>query len=148
VFQHQVDIVSLLHVPIQHATNKVNTLWADCERHSKVSIHDLIDAVERILLVDDGVEQDAQCPDILFLPTIRFTSKNLGSRIICSSRQKAPPFHISALLLLTNGAHENVKRAALDVRSASEVDQLDVTLSVQNDVFVLNITMDHECLRM
>jgi len=33
-------------------------------------VHDLVDGVERVLLVDDGVEQDAESPDVLFLAAI------------------------------------------------------------------------------
>ena len=43
----------------------------------------------------------------------------------------------------TDRADENIKRPTLDVRCAAEVDQLDVAFSIQNDVFVLDVSVDH-----
>jgi hypothetical protein len=45
-------------------------------------IHDFVNAVKGVLFVDDGVEQDTECPDILFFTPIGFTGKNLGSSIV------------------------------------------------------------------
>jgi hypothetical protein len=33
-------------------------------------VHDLVDAVEGVLLVDDGVEQNAQRPDVLLFTAV------------------------------------------------------------------------------
>ena len=50
-------------------------------------IHDLVDTVEGILLVDEGVKEDAQGPDILFLAAIGFSLEDFGGCVICSSGQ-------------------------------------------------------------
>lgn len=53
--QDLVDVVPVLDVPVEHAADEVDAFVADGERHPQISIHDLIDAVEWVLLVDDGV---------------------------------------------------------------------------------------------
>jgi hypothetical protein len=45
-------------------------------------IQDLVDVVERVFFVDDGVEKNSESPDILLLPSIRFSLKDLGSGVI------------------------------------------------------------------
>lgn len=45
-------------------------------------VEDLVDIVERIFFVDDGVEEDTQSPDILFLATVGFTLEDFGGGII------------------------------------------------------------------
>ena len=58
------------NVPVQHGANQVNAIFAHYIRNPKVSVHDLIDTVERVLLVDYGIEEDSKCPDILFLTAV------------------------------------------------------------------------------
>jgi hypothetical protein len=81
--EHLCDVVPLLDVPVQHAADEIDALGADGEGHPEVAVHDLIDAVERVLLVDDGVQQDAQCPDILFLATVRLARQDFRSCVVC-----------------------------------------------------------------
>lgn len=45
-------------------------------------VHDLVDGVEGVLFVNDGVEQDAESPDILLFTAIGFASKNFRSSVI------------------------------------------------------------------
>jgi hypothetical protein len=45
-------------------------------------VQNLVDVVERVFFVDNGVEKNSESPDILLLPSIRFSLKDLGSRII------------------------------------------------------------------
>ena len=46
-------------------------------------IKDLVNAVKRVLFVDECVEEDPKRPHILFLATIGFALQDLGSGIIC-----------------------------------------------------------------
>lgn len=82
VLQNLGDIVSLFDVAIQHATDEVDTLITDRVRHTQVAIHDLIDAVERVFLVDDGVEQDAESPYVLLFAIIRFAGKDFRCGVV------------------------------------------------------------------
>lgn len=43
--------------------------------------------------------------------------------------------------LLTNSANEDIKRSTLDIRSTAKIHQLDPSLSVQDDILVLDIPM-------
>lgn len=80
--EHLVDVVPLGHVPIKHAANKVDAFFAHDERDAQIAIHNLVDTVKGVLLVDDGVEEDTQGPYVLLSTTIRFASQDLGRSII------------------------------------------------------------------
>jgi hypothetical protein len=45
-------------------------------------IHDLVDGVEWVLLVDDGVEQDTEGPDILLFAAVRQAAEDFGGGVI------------------------------------------------------------------
>jgi hypothetical protein len=45
-------------------------------------VHNLVDAVERIFLVDDSIEKNAKSPNILLFATIGVTSENFRSRVV------------------------------------------------------------------
>lgn len=77
-----IDVVPLRNVTVEHAANEVDALFAEDEGDAQVAIHNLVDAVEGVLLVDDGVEEDAQGPDVLLLTTVRFASQDLGGGVI------------------------------------------------------------------
>lgn len=49
------DVVSLAHLAVEHATDQVDALLAHDVRDAEVAVHDLVDAVEGVLLVYDGV---------------------------------------------------------------------------------------------
>lgn len=76
------DVVSLAHFAVEHASDQVDAFFAHDVGDAKVAVHDFIDAVEGILLVDDSVEKDAECPDVLLLPTIRLAGEDFGSCVI------------------------------------------------------------------
>jgi 5-methylcytosine-specific restriction endonuclease McrBC regulatory subunit McrC len=86
VLQDLVDIVALLDITIQHVPDQVDTIVTDGIRHTQVAVHDLVYAVEGVLLVDDGVQQDTQRPDILFLATVGFPGQDLGGGVVCDSK--------------------------------------------------------------
>lgn len=45
-------------------------------------VKDLIDIVERVLFVDDSVEQDAKGPDILLLAAVRFSLQDFWRSVV------------------------------------------------------------------
>lgn len=77
------DIDTAANVPIQHGAHEIDAVVAQDVRDAQVPIHNLVNAVKGILLVDDGIEEDTEGPDILFLATVWLASKHLGSCIIC-----------------------------------------------------------------
>lgn len=56
MLQHVPNTYSSLHIAIQHPSNKIDAVIAHHIRHSQVVIHDFIDTVERVLLVDDRIQ--------------------------------------------------------------------------------------------
>jgi hypothetical protein len=82
MLQHGLDPNPPLDVAIQHFANQINAVLAENVRHPKVVVHDLVDAIEGILLVDDGVEEDAQSPDVLFFAAIGEAAEDFGGGVI------------------------------------------------------------------
>lgn len=68
--EHLCDIESLRHVAIEHISDEVDAVIADCVRHPQIAVHDLVNTVEWIFLVDDGVQKDTQRPNVLFLAVV------------------------------------------------------------------------------
>lgn len=50
--------------------------------NAELTIHDLIDAIEGIFLVDKRIQEDSQRPHVLFFATVRLPLKNFRSGII------------------------------------------------------------------
>ena len=83
MLQHLGDGDAPLDIAIEHQPNQVKILFRHDVRYSQVVVHDLVDGVEGILFIDDCVEEDAECPDVLLLATIRQTTENFGRGVIC-----------------------------------------------------------------
>lgn len=45
-------------------------------------IEDFVDAVEGVFLVDEGVEEDAEGPDVLLLAAVGFALQDFGRCVI------------------------------------------------------------------
>lgn len=82
MIQNLTDVVPLRDVAIEHATNEIDAIVAQNERDAQVAIHDFINAVERVLLVDYGVQEDTQSPHVLLSATVRLPSQNLGRGVV------------------------------------------------------------------
>ena len=80
--QHLFDIEALLDVPVQHAPDEVDALVTNGVRDAQVAVHDLVDAVEWVLLVDDGVEENAQRPYVLFLAAVRLATEDFWGGVV------------------------------------------------------------------
>jgi 5-methylcytosine-specific restriction endonuclease McrBC regulatory subunit McrC len=80
--QNLININPLVHIAIQHLADQINALVANRVRHAQVAVHDLVDAVEGVLLVDDGVQQDAQGPDVLLFAAVGLTCEDFGGGVI------------------------------------------------------------------
>jgi hypothetical protein len=51
-------------------------------------VHDLVYAVERILFVDDGIEQNAEGPNILLFPTVGSAGEYFWGSVVCGELAK------------------------------------------------------------
>lgn len=78
------NIVSLFHVAVQHAADEVNALIAHGEGHAEVAVHDFVNAVKGILLVDDCVQENAEGPDILLLAAIWLSCEDFWCGVVCN----------------------------------------------------------------
>lgn len=74
---------SLLHVAVQHRPDQFNAPRTHLIRYSQIAIHNLVNAIEGIFLVDDGVEEDTKGPDVLFFAVIGLCCKDFGCCVIC-----------------------------------------------------------------
>ena len=71
-----------LDIAIEHQPNQVKILLRHDVWYSQVVVHDLIDAIEGILLVHDGVEEDTEGPDVLFFAAVCLTGKHFWGSVI------------------------------------------------------------------
>src|SRR5215470_9847336 len=62
MFQHLTNRDSLIDIAVEHQPYKIDAGFTHDVRYAQVVIHDLVDAVEGIFLVEDSVEQDSQSP--------------------------------------------------------------------------------------
>jgi hypothetical protein len=82
MLENLVDVVSLRQIPVKHLADKVDALVADRVRYPQVAIHDLVDAVEGILLVYNSIEENAEGPHILLLASVWLSGKNFGGCVV------------------------------------------------------------------
>jgi hypothetical protein len=72
VFKHFSDCKSVINVTVEHRADKVDAVFREGkEGDSEGVVEDLVNIVEWVLLIDNGIEEDTQGPDVLFLATIR-----------------------------------------------------------------------------
>lgn len=83
MLQDLLDSIPLRDITIEHLADQVDTLIADNVGNTQVAIHNLVNAVERVLLVDDGVEEDTESPDVLLLATVGLAGEDFGGGVIC-----------------------------------------------------------------
>jgi len=85
MLQHAANRDPLLDIAIEHQPDQINTLLAHDPGDAQVVVHNFVNAIKGIFLVDDGVEQDTEGPDVLFLTTVRFAGEDLGSCVVCGA---------------------------------------------------------------
>lgn len=53
------DVNSLVDFAVEHAANEVDGVFAHDVRDSEVAVHDFVNAVEWVFLVDNGVHENS-----------------------------------------------------------------------------------------
>lgn len=129
MLQHLTDCNSLLNIAVQHQSDQIDALLAHDPRNAQIVVHDLIYGVERVLFVDDGVQQDTESPHILLFATVRATGKNLWRGIVCGMLVLVRVLFCRRSRL-TDSAYKDVKRPTLDICRTSKIDQLDVAVAI------------------
>lgn len=74
MFHHGLDRNPTVNIAIQHCANEVNAVFTHEIWNPEIAIHNFIDTVEWILLIDDGIEKDTEGPNILLFATVGFPS--------------------------------------------------------------------------
>jgi hypothetical protein len=92
MLQHLADRDPFLDIAIEHQPDQIDALLAHNPWHAQIVVHDLVNAIERVFLVDDGVQQDTERPNILLFATIRPACEDFGCSVVCC---------VSALLYMT-----------------------------------------------
>ena len=85
MIQDVLDADAALDVAIEHLTDQVDAVLAHDVRDAQVVVHDLVDAVERVLLVDDGIQQDTERPDVLLFTSVGQAPKDFWCCVVCAS---------------------------------------------------------------
>jgi hypothetical protein len=74
-----------INISIEHLADQIYaTFGKRQEGYSKWVIQNFVDIIERILFVDDSVEQNAKSPHVLFFAPVCFALKDLGCGVVCS----------------------------------------------------------------
>lgn len=74
---------SIVNITVEHPADKVDAVLGEWKKgDSKGVVENFVDVVEWILLIDDGIEQNAQSPDVLLFAAVRFALKDFRCRII------------------------------------------------------------------
>jgi hypothetical protein len=77
------DGQSIVDVSVKHLSDQVDAvLRKRKERHAEGMVKDLVDVIERVLFVNDGVKQDSEGPNILFFTAVGFTLENFRCSIV------------------------------------------------------------------
>ena len=73
----------LIDISIQHGLDQLNARLAHDPRYPQLMVHDLVDAVEGVFFVDEGVEEDAEGPDVLLFAAVGFALEDFGGGVVC-----------------------------------------------------------------
>lgn len=95
----------------------------------QLSCKDLVNVIERILLVDKRVKQNTKCPNILRRSVVFLALQHLGRSVV---KRPAEGIILSALA---------------KIGGAAKVDQLHGAVLVQNHILILDVAM-HNLVNM
>lgn len=73
MFHNLTNCKTLIDIPVQHRLDQVDARFTHDPRDSELVVHYFINAVEGVLLIDEGVKQDPERPDILFFAAVGFS---------------------------------------------------------------------------
>ena len=141
--------ISLVDIPVKHGLDEVDRWFAHDPRDAELEVHDLINTVEGVFFVYQSVQQYAESPNILLFTAVGFALQNFGRRIVYDVQSLlVDSFQLERVSNFTNCPHEDIKRAILDVSCATKINELDIIFAIQNDIFIFDIPMYHQGLRM
>lgn len=73
----------VINIAIEHRADKINAIFREGEEGDPEGVvENLVNIIERVLLVDDRVEEDTQGPDVLFFAAVRSALEDFGRSVI------------------------------------------------------------------
>ena len=76
--------VTIIDITIEHFPNQIDAFLRERqEGNAQRVVQDLVDVVEWVLFVHNGVEEDPQSPDVLFFAAVGLTLEDFRGRIVC-----------------------------------------------------------------
>lgn len=83
MLHHLRDSQPLVDITVQHPPDQIDAVLGERDkRDPERVVEDLVDVVERVLLVDYRVQQDPKRPHILLLASVRFALENFRRSVI------------------------------------------------------------------
>jgi hypothetical protein len=77
------DRQAVVNIPIKHLPDQINAFLRERQEwYPERMVQDLIDVVEWVLFVDDGVEKDTERPNILLLASVRLALQYFRGGIV------------------------------------------------------------------
>lgn len=83
MFEHLSNGEPVVDIAVQHLADQVDAFFRERqEGYAQRVVEDFVDVVERVLLVDDGIQQNPQSPDILLLAAVGFALQDFGGGVV------------------------------------------------------------------
>ena len=80
------DGQAAIDIAIEHGLDEIDAGLAHDPGDAEFVVHDLVDAVKRVFLVHERVQQDAQRPHVLLLAAVRLALQHFGRGVIYADR--------------------------------------------------------------
>ena len=82
MIQYLLDSSSRAHVSLQHLLNEIDARLTHYVWDPQIAIHDLVDTIEWVFLVDDGIKEDAESPHILLFAVVWLAGQDFRCCVI------------------------------------------------------------------
>lgn len=82
VLDDLLDAVPRLDVAVKHTPDEIDAVLTHGKGDSQIAVHDFVNAVEWVLLIDNGIQQDTESPDVLLFTAIGFSSQDFWRSVI------------------------------------------------------------------
>ncbi len=80
------NVQSFLNITIQHRLYQLDRRLGHDPGDAEFVVEDLVDAVEGVFFVDEGVEEDSEGPDVLFFAAVGFPLEDFGGGVVWKGR--------------------------------------------------------------
>lgn len=72
-----------IHVPIEHFANQIDTVLRERQkRYPQWMVHDFVDIIKGVFLIDHRVQKNSKSPDVLLFTSVWSALKNFRSGVV------------------------------------------------------------------